>query len=63
MDIVTCGGCLWWAKGARDDEGSCHRYAPRSTTVLTAVVWPTTKSVDFCGDVEPKPDTTPIETH
>ena len=58
MDIVTCGGCLWWAKGARDDEGKCHRHAPRAV-----VVWPTTKSVDFCGEAEPKPDTTPIEIH
>lgn len=63
MDIVTCGGCLWWVSGHVGDEGKCHRYAPRPTTKRAFVVWPTTKRTDFCGEVEPKPDTTPIETH
>ena len=63
MDRVTCGGCLWWASGEVADEGQCHRYAPRPTTTRAGVVWPTTTRDDYCGDVEPKPDTTPIECH
>ena len=64
MDTVTCGGCLWWTSDTDDAaEGQCHRYAPRATTTRSGVVWPTTARLDFCGDVEPKPDTTPIECH
>ena len=57
MDIVICGGCLWW-RAERADEGQCHRHAPRAV-----VVWPTTKRDDYCGEAEPTPDTTPIECH
>ena len=63
MDIVTCGGCLWWASEEGTDEGQCHRHAPRATTARGGVVWPTTARTDFCSEAEPKPDTTPIKAY
>ena len=59
MDIVTCGGCLWWVSDDGADDGQCHRHAPRPGNCN----WATTKRTDFCGDAEPTPDTTPIKAY
>ena len=57
--LVFCGGCLWWASDEGADKGKCHRHAPRPGNFG----WATTKRDDFCGESDPKPDTTPIAMH
>lgn len=62
---MNCASCDHWKPygGARpvksDDEGQCHRYAPRASMIgisVSEVKWPDTSAVDWCGDYQRHPN-------
>jgi len=54
--IIRCPECKWWRRFLGevdpDDEGTCHRYAPRDQPHGKG--WPITDEAGFCGDAEEK---------
>ena len=66
--LVFCHECVWWKRGDNgQDEGSCHRHAPRPDNDALHPQprnWPTTKRLDFCAECELKPCVpTPMKMH
>jgi len=56
---MKCETCRWFVLGT-NDEGECHRYAPRKThgvgTGEVSTLWPMLSKNNGCGDYEYIPD-------
>lgn len=57
MSLNQCQTCRFWQSDTAA-SGACRRYAPRPTVVASdkkpGLVWPGTKSHEWCGEHAPK---------
>jgi len=63
MPMTQCTECVFWAPKQPASEGDCHRHAPApyfginprpEKDFMSLTAWPTTQSIDICGEGEKK---------